>query len=117
MTPSSRPGTVLLTDHAWPDDTVERSVIEGAGLTLVTGPAGPASAEAGEELVAKYRPAGILTCTRSCFTRLHRVLGDRRRRRGRGPGAVPRGEPRMTGGPHTGNEARRPPARVVQLWC
>ncbi|GAA3798997.1 C-terminal binding protein [Streptomyces phyllanthi] len=62
MTPSSRPGTVLLTDYAWPDDTVERSVIEGAGLTLVTGPAEPASAEAVEELVAKYRPAGILTC-------------------------------------------------------
>lgn len=61
MTPPSA-GTVLLTDHAWPDDTVERSVIEKAGLTLVTGPAEPAPAEAVEELVAEHRPAGILTC-------------------------------------------------------
>ncbi|WLW50123.1 C-terminal binding protein [Streptomyces sp. YU58] len=62
MTPPSRPGTVLLTDYAWPDDSVERSVIEAAGHTLVTGPAEPASAEAIEELVAEHRPAGILTC-------------------------------------------------------
>ncbi|TLS42364.1 C-terminal binding protein [Streptomyces montanus] len=54
--------TVLLTDYAWPDDTVERSVIEEAGLTLVTGPAEPASAEVIEGLVAEHRPAGILTC-------------------------------------------------------
>lgn len=62
MKPPSRPGTVLLTDYAWPDDSVERSVIEGAGHTLVTGPAEPASAEAIEELVAAHRPDGILTC-------------------------------------------------------
>jgi D-3-phosphoglycerate dehydrogenase len=62
MKPPSHPGTVLLTDHAWPDDSVERSVIEEAGHTLVTGPADPASAEAIEELVAEHRPAGILTC-------------------------------------------------------
>ncbi|WP_086748737.1 C-terminal binding protein [Streptomyces scabiei] len=62
MNQSSRPDTVLLTDYAWPDDSVERSVIEAAGHTLVTGPAEPASAEAIEELVAEHRPAGILTC-------------------------------------------------------
>ncbi|MGW4914124.1 C-terminal binding protein [Streptomyces sp. NPDC004270] len=62
MKPPSRPGAVLLTDHAWPDDAVERSVIESAGHTLVTGPADPASAEVIEELVAEHRPAGILTC-------------------------------------------------------
>ncbi|GAA2932651.1 MULTISPECIES: C-terminal binding protein [Streptomyces] len=62
MKPPSRPGTVLLTDHAWPDDSVERSVIERAGHTLVTGPAEPASAEVIAELVAEHRPAGILTC-------------------------------------------------------
>ncbi|MFF5978872.1 C-terminal binding protein [Streptomyces olindensis] len=62
MTPPSRPGTVLLTDYAWPDDSVERSVVEQAGHTLVTGPAEPASAETIEELVAEHRPAGILTC-------------------------------------------------------
>ncbi|MEV0640666.1 C-terminal binding protein [Streptomyces sp. NPDC050619] len=62
MTPPSRPGTVLLTDYAWPDDSVERSVIEEAGLTLVTGPADPTTAESVEKLVAEHRPAGILTC-------------------------------------------------------
>lgn len=61
MTPS-RTATVLLTDHAWPDDAVERSVIEGAGFTLVTGPADPASPEAIEDLVARHRPAAVLTC-------------------------------------------------------
>lgn len=59
---SSSTSTVLLTDHAWPDDTVERSVIEGAGFTLVTGPADPASAQVIEDLVAEHRPAGVLTC-------------------------------------------------------
>lgn len=62
MNPSSRPATVLLTDYAWPDDSVERAVIEGAGHTLVTGPTEPASAETIEALVAEHRPAGILTC-------------------------------------------------------
>lgn len=59
---SSRTATVLLTDHAWPDDSVERSVIEGAGLTLVTGPADPAPAGVIEDLVAEHRPAAVLTC-------------------------------------------------------
>jgi D-3-phosphoglycerate dehydrogenase len=59
-TPSAH--TVLLTDYAWPDDTVERSVIEEAGFALVSGPAEPSSAEAIEELVAKHDPAAVLTC-------------------------------------------------------
>ena len=54
--------TVLLTDRAWPDDTVERAVLAAAGLTLVAGPADPAPAEAIEDLVASHRPAAILTC-------------------------------------------------------
>ena len=62
MKPPSRSGTVLLTDYAWPDDSVERSVIEEAGHTLMTGPADPASAGAIEELVAEHRPDAILTC-------------------------------------------------------
>ncbi|SFM97486.1 D-3-phosphoglycerate dehydrogenase [Streptomyces sp. cf124] len=60
--PLDRPGTVLLTDYAWPDDLVERAVVEGAGHTLVTGPAEPVSAEAVEDLVAAHRPDAILTC-------------------------------------------------------
>jgi D-3-phosphoglycerate dehydrogenase len=54
--------TVLLTDYAWPDDAVERMVIEAAGLKLVSGPAAPASAADIETLVAAHQPAGILTC-------------------------------------------------------
>lgn len=54
--------TVLLTDYAWPDDNVERTVIESAGLRLVSGPASPASASSIEALVREHRPAGILTC-------------------------------------------------------
>ncbi len=54
--------TVLLTDHAWPDDSIERNVIEAAGLRLVTGPASPGSASEIEALVAAEQPAGILTC-------------------------------------------------------
>lgn len=54
--------SVLLTDYAWPDDTVERSVVEAAGFRLVTGPAEPAPAAAVERLVAEHRPTGILTC-------------------------------------------------------
>ncbi|EKT79021.1 C-terminal binding protein (plasmid) [Rhodococcus opacus] len=55
-------GTVLLTDRAWPDDTVERAVIEGAGFRLVSGPPEPASAAVIDALVAEHQPAAILTC-------------------------------------------------------
>ncbi|MFI1705019.1 C-terminal binding protein [Streptomyces griseoruber] len=54
--------TVLLTDHAWPDDSVERAVVEAAGLTLVTGPADPAPAAVIEALVREHRPTAVLTC-------------------------------------------------------
>jgi D-3-phosphoglycerate dehydrogenase / 2-oxoglutarate reductase len=54
--------TVLLTDYAWPDDSVERSVLEAAGLRLVSGPAEPASPAAIEALVREHKPAAILTC-------------------------------------------------------
>ncbi len=40
---SARP-TVLLTDYAWPDVAIERTLIEDAGFQLVTGPAAPAAA-------------------------------------------------------------------------
>ena len=56
------PQTVLLTDHAWPDDAVERAIVEAAGLRLVSGPAAPSPAKAVEALVARHQPAAILTC-------------------------------------------------------
>jgi D-3-phosphoglycerate dehydrogenase len=56
------PPTVLLTDRAWPDDSVERDVIEAAGFRLVSGPADPAPAETIEALVERHRPAAVLTC-------------------------------------------------------
>lgn len=54
--------TVLLTDRAWPDDTVERAVLDAAGIALVTGPADAAPAPVIESLVAGHRPDAILTC-------------------------------------------------------
>jgi len=54
--------TVCLTDYAWPDDSVERGIIESAGLRLVSGPASPGSVSSIEALVREHRPAGILTC-------------------------------------------------------
>ena len=58
----SNPATVLLTDRAWPDDTVEREVLEAAGIALVAGPADAAPAPVIEGLVALHRPDAILTC-------------------------------------------------------
>lgn len=54
--------TVLLTDRAWPDDSVERAVIEAASLRLVSGPPDPAPATSIEALVAEHQPAAVLTC-------------------------------------------------------
>ncbi len=54
--------TVLITDYAWPDLEIERSVIEGAGFRMAAGPAMPASAETIASLVRDHQPASILTC-------------------------------------------------------
>ena len=54
--------TVLQTDFAWPDVSIERAVIEGAGHRLVTGPSEPSPAEAVEAMVAEHDPVAILTC-------------------------------------------------------
>ena len=54
--------TVLQTDFAWPDVTVERAVIEAAGHRLVTGPSVPASMADIERLVEEHRPEAIMTC-------------------------------------------------------
>lgn len=53
---------VLLSDYAWPDDTIEREVIESAGMRLVSGPAEPSAAAVIEGLVREHRPSAILTC-------------------------------------------------------
>ncbi len=54
--------TVFITDHAWPDLDIERSVLESAGLRVVAGPAVPASAETIAALVHEHQPASILSC-------------------------------------------------------
>ena len=54
--------TVLLTDRAWPDDAVERTVLAAAGFTLISGPADAAPASVIESLVADCQPDAILTC-------------------------------------------------------
>jgi len=54
-------GTVLLTDYAWPDLTIEHEVIEGSGFELVAGPAVAAPATTIEALVRCHEPLGILT--------------------------------------------------------
>lgn len=59
---STRTRTVLLTDFAWPDDSIERHIIENAGFKLVSGPANPASADVIEGLVREHQPEAILTC-------------------------------------------------------
>jgi D-3-phosphoglycerate dehydrogenase len=48
--------TVLLTDRAWPDDWVEREVLESAGLRLVAGPPAPADAATIDAVVAEPQP-------------------------------------------------------------
>ncbi|KAA0997866.1 C-terminal binding protein [Paraburkholderia panacisoli] len=54
--------TVLLTDYAWPDDAIERRVIESAGFQLITGPASPASESEIDALVEQHQPDAIMTC-------------------------------------------------------
>ncbi|MGD9536902.1 MAG: C-terminal binding protein [Alphaproteobacteria bacterium] len=54
--------TVVLTDYAWPEPTIERRLIEGAGHKLVTGPSAAAPAAEIEALIAANDPAAILTC-------------------------------------------------------
>jgi D-3-phosphoglycerate dehydrogenase len=55
-------GTVLLTDFAWPDTTIERRILEGAGLNVVTGPSKALPSDAIAKLAAIHRPNAIMTC-------------------------------------------------------
>ncbi|HUJ35653.1 MAG TPA: C-terminal binding protein [Solirubrobacteraceae bacterium] len=61
MSAESTP-TVLQTDRAWPDDSIERQVIEAAGLALVSGPPHASPTETVERMVAERQPAAIMTC-------------------------------------------------------
>jgi D-3-phosphoglycerate dehydrogenase len=58
----TRQQTVLLTDRAWPDDSIERGILEDAGFGVVAGPADPAPVETIDALIAEHQPAAILTC-------------------------------------------------------
>ncbi|MFZ0501912.1 MAG: C-terminal binding protein [Steroidobacteraceae bacterium] len=58
MTPHA---TVLLTDYAWPDNTLEAGLIAAAGLRFIAGPAKAATAEVIEALVTEHQPAAIMT--------------------------------------------------------
>lgn len=53
---------VFQTDRAWPDDSIERSVIEAAGHRLVAGSPTPAAPEAIEASIAAHDPQAIMTC-------------------------------------------------------
>lgn len=53
---------VFQTDYAWPDNGIERSVVEAAGHVLVSGPAMPASVVEIEALVELHRPQAIMAC-------------------------------------------------------
>jgi D-3-phosphoglycerate dehydrogenase len=53
--------TVVLTDHAWPDASLEQSILAAAGHRLVS-PYATATAAAVEALVAAEQPSAIMTC-------------------------------------------------------
>lgn len=69
---------VLQTDYAWPDDAIERSVIESAGHLLVAGPAVPAPASEIEALVERHRPQAIMTCWAQVSARAIEAASDLR---------------------------------------
>jgi D-3-phosphoglycerate dehydrogenase len=53
---------VLLTDHPWPDLSVEESVFNEPKFTLISGAAVAGTAEDIERLVLQHNPRAILTC-------------------------------------------------------
>lgn len=53
---------MVLTDHPWPDVTVERELIESAGYRLIAGPVTAGSAEQAEALIAQHDPLAIMSC-------------------------------------------------------
>lgn len=55
-------GTVLVTDRAWPDDRVEREIIESAGYGFVSGPSEVLPASEIDALAKEHRPVAIMAC-------------------------------------------------------
>jgi D-3-phosphoglycerate dehydrogenase / 2-oxoglutarate reductase len=53
---------VFQTDFAWPDVSIERGIIEGAGHSLIVGPSSPSSEAGIEALIAAHNPQAIMTC-------------------------------------------------------
>lgn len=53
---------VVQTDFAWPDVSIERSVIEGAGHTFIAGPSTPMPEQEVDALIAVHNPQAIMTC-------------------------------------------------------
>ncbi len=53
---------VVQTDFAWPDVSIERVVIEGAGHTLIVGPSTPMPEKEIDALIAAHNPQAIMTC-------------------------------------------------------
>jgi D-3-phosphoglycerate dehydrogenase / 2-oxoglutarate reductase len=53
---------VVQTDFAWPDVSIERAVIEGAGHTMIAGPSTPAPEAEIDALIAAHNPQAIITC-------------------------------------------------------
>jgi len=53
---------ILLTDHPWPDVTVEQAIFDAAGMELIAGPIEAPTAEAIEATVAAHDPQAIMCC-------------------------------------------------------
>jgi D-3-phosphoglycerate dehydrogenase len=56
------PARVLMTDHAWPDTSLEHDILRDAGFALQVMDAAPPSALQVEARVREWAPAAILTC-------------------------------------------------------
>lgn len=53
---------VVLTDHPWPDTSLEQAIFDAAGISLVIGPIEAGDVEDVERLIQEARPQAILTC-------------------------------------------------------
>jgi len=69
---------VFQTDYAWPDNAIERDVVEAAGHVFLCGPAVPASIAEIEALVERHQPEAIMTCWAPVGARAIEVAKDLR---------------------------------------